>query len=292
MLDSIYPANLAARRDTHRLITRDMLEVEIANAVAALPTADAYLGYVDGHWPTWNALVAKFAGTGAHLLDCAVFAADDATAGDREPYDMSAAQCATWAARQLARGVWRPVQYASISNMPELLAADAAAGISRAEVRLLSAHYGVGKHICTGMDGTQWTDTAPGVGGTLVDESLLEDGFFDGPAPAPPVPNTSISEEHGMIAAGTEAETIISIVGGSAKGISLGCDAARTGNNGPYIRVAARSNGAGTWEVNRVGLPDSGKFSVPFTASDVGLISLVRDSNGAADEVPVDYNLF
>jgi hypothetical protein len=58
------------------------------------------------------------------------------------------------------------------------------AGISRAEVRLWSAHYGQGKHICGpgtcgltrhACDGTQWTDAALG---RSLDESILLSDFF------------------------------------------------------------------------------------------------------------------
>ena len=71
--------------------------------------------------------------------------------------------------------------------MDALVTALGGAGISRAEVRLWSAHYGQGKHICgpgtcgyPAADGTQWTDTAPGRNGSEIDESLLKDGFFGG----------------------------------------------------------------------------------------------------------------
>jgi hypothetical protein len=86
--------------------------------------------------------------------------------------------------------VVRPVVYASASNIPPVLAALQAAGIGRAEIRLLSAHYEAGRHICgpstcalpgvPACDGTQWTDKAPGAGGSLIDESILNDDFFNG----------------------------------------------------------------------------------------------------------------
>jgi hypothetical protein len=150
--------------------------------------ADAYLGYVDGHWATLPAVQSRF--PRAHLLTMAVFPSDNAMGCDREPGDLAVTDVAGWVKRQLARGVWRPVVYASASNMGACLAALEQAGIARANVRLLSAHYGAGKHICgpstcaypgvPPCDGTQWTDVAPGANGSLIDESLLEDDFFDG----------------------------------------------------------------------------------------------------------------
>jgi hypothetical protein len=140
------------------------------------PGADAYAGYADGRFANLTALRARF--PGKRILEIAVFASTDAEAADCETGDMTPFQVPGWVKRQQARGVHRPVVYASISVMPSVLAALGGAGIARSEVRLWSAHYGAGKHICTGMDGTQWTDTAAGTGSSLVDESLLLPDFF------------------------------------------------------------------------------------------------------------------
>jgi hypothetical protein len=151
MLDSITPGNLP-------------------------PGADAYAGYADGRFANVAQIKARFPGT--RVLSIAVFASSDAEAADCEPGDMMPAQIAAWVKRQQARGVHRPVVYASISQMPAVLTALTAGGVTRGEVRLWSAHYGAGKHICTGMDGTQFTGTAPGTGSSLIDESLLSGDFF------------------------------------------------------------------------------------------------------------------
>ena len=166
MLDSIFPANLPSG-------------------------ADAYLGYVGGNWPTFTELERLF--PGAHLLSMAVFASLDAEGLDVEPGDASNAQAPAWTARQHARGVVRPVLYTSVSNMDALVVALTAAGIPRASVRLLSAHYGAGEHICGpatcrltrwACDGTQWRDDAPGNSGSFIDESALADAFFGTPPPS------------------------------------------------------------------------------------------------------------
>ena len=156
MLDSITPGNLP-------------------------PGADAYAGYADGRFANIAGIKGRF--PAARVLTIAVFASSDADAADCETGDMTPAEVPGWVRRQLARGVHRPVVYSSVSQMPTVLAALTAAGITRAQVRLWSAHYGAGKHICGGMDGTQWTDQAPGTGGTLVDESVLLDDFFTTEAP-------------------------------------------------------------------------------------------------------------
>jgi hypothetical protein len=149
------------------------------------PGADAYLGYVDGHWANAAAVKAKF--PGKPVLTMAVFASSDAEGADCETGDMMPAQIPPWVLRQRRRGVARPVVYASASVMPEVLRQLTLSGIARGDVRLLSAHYTT-RHICgpatcaypgvPACDGTQWRDNALGAGGSQVDESVLLDDFF------------------------------------------------------------------------------------------------------------------
>jgi hypothetical protein len=161
---------------------------------ANLPSGgDAYLGYVDGRWATYAEVKARFP-TARHL-SLAVFPQDDAEGCDCENGDLTPGQVPSWVRRQMTRGQWRPVVYASASVMNSILGGLAAAGITRSQVRLLSAHYEAGKHICAPAacgypqaDGTQWTDEAHGVNGTLVDESVLAGDFFDAVPPPPPPP--------------------------------------------------------------------------------------------------------
>ena len=174
----------------------DTMTLTMADSItpANLPGGyNAYLGYVDGSWPDFQAEVARF--PGAHILSLTVFGGTDVADGcDIENGALSPESGAAYAARRLADGQWRPVQYADVSNMDDVLAELAKLKIARASVRLLSAHYGAGEHICgpgtcnvsVPMDGTQWTDTAPGVGGSQIDASLLLDDFFGGtPDPTP-----------------------------------------------------------------------------------------------------------
>jgi hypothetical protein len=168
--------------------------------VADLPAGyNAYLGYVDGQFRTYNELRLKFPGVPAVGLTVlgGVAVADGC---DIETFDLTPVTGAEWTAGRLRAGAHRPISYASVSRMtsqggvlPELTAR----GISRSQVRLLSAHYGAGEHICgpgtcgqmsVDADGTQWTDQAAGNGGSLIDASVLRDDFFGG-APAPPPSN-------------------------------------------------------------------------------------------------------
>lgn len=164
--------------------------------VADLPAGYlAYLGYADGKWPTAAELAAKF--PNAHRVILTVTGNTlDCDGIDCEPGNPNSAQSADWCARKLAQSPGsRPIVYASVlgdqwHGMGAVIADLNARGIPRSSVRLLSAHYGAGAHICgprscglisSEMDGTQWTDTYSGVNGAMVDMSQLRDGFFTTP---------------------------------------------------------------------------------------------------------------
>lgn len=153
----------------------------------------AYAGYVDGHvgsQPNYNWIVTTF--PHAHHLSIAIFASDNADCLDIEPGAASPASAAAWYERQVARKVWRPCFYASASLMEsDIIPIVRSSGFNRADIRLWSAHYGGGAHICgpsscgltsIEMDGTQFTDTAMG---RNLDESLLLGNFFPDPPPLP-----------------------------------------------------------------------------------------------------------
>ncbi len=155
--------------------------------------APAVAGYVGGPWPTYLQLLQLF--PRAYHLSIAVNAGEDAECldiegGDAEPYEAPA-----WVRRQLARGVRRPVVYASVTIMPTVLAALESDGMSSSSVRIWTAHYTGIAHVCTpescgyglqaSADATQWTNHALNL---ALNESLCEDVFF-GPPPLPPDPN-------------------------------------------------------------------------------------------------------
>jgi hypothetical protein len=155
--------------------------------VANLPLKgyDAYAGYTSGLFTTFPALQELLAELGVHLLSIAIDAAHDADCLDIEARDATNAQAPGWVMRQQKRGEPQPVVYTSASNAAALIATLREHGIARSQYRLWSAHYGHGKHICgpgqcqyPQADGTQWTDSAPGNGGSKIDESLLAAGFF------------------------------------------------------------------------------------------------------------------
>lgn len=151
--------------------------------------AAAYAGYVDGgigDQPNYAYVVSTF--PGAHHLSVALFAGHDADCLDVEAGAASPSDIPGWHARQVRRGIARPVVYASAYAMDNgVLPVLSSAGIARASVRLWSAHYD-GEHVCgpgsckalrTGADGTQWTSAAMG---RVLDQSLLAGDFFGPPA--------------------------------------------------------------------------------------------------------------
>lgn len=147
--------------------------------------AEAVAGYVGGKWPTYLPLVQRF--PHAHHLSIAINASEDADALDIENLDAVPAQAPAWVRRQQARGVTRPVLYASVSAMPNVLVALGGAGIRREEVRLWTAHYTQHEHLCspgcgfgftTTANATQWTSQALG---RNLDQSVCDDRFFDPP---------------------------------------------------------------------------------------------------------------
>lgn len=156
---------------------------------------DAYLGYADGDYPTAAELTRRF--PAAHKVILTVTGQMLNCDGcDCEPGNLNAADMRMWVQRKLQlMPAVRPVVYASVKGKPnfgmgDVLAALSRNGIGRSRVRLLSAHYGQGPHICgpatcgeigVPMDGTQWTDEyRVTVDGTtrIIDMSVLLPGFF------------------------------------------------------------------------------------------------------------------
>lgn len=178
-----------------------MISMADSVTVANLPGGyDAYAGYVDGDFKTEAELRARF--PGAELVIFTVTGASAAhgvkivPGADAEPGNVTAQGAALWAARQLkAAPGSRPVVYADLLtpgySMAEVIAELLALGVTRSQYRVLTAHYTGKPHVCgpgTGCgvgfqaDGTQWTSSYPGAGGSVIDVSVLADDFFSSPA--------------------------------------------------------------------------------------------------------------
>jgi hypothetical protein len=138
------------------------------------PNPPAVAGYTSGFWPTYNELVAKF--PKAKHLSIAVNASEDADCLDVETGDATPAQAPGWVSRQWVRKATRPVVYANLSTMPEVIARLKSYGIPRGRVRLWVADYnGKPAKVPEGFDGIQWTDKAYG---RNLDQSLLLVSFW------------------------------------------------------------------------------------------------------------------
>jgi hypothetical protein len=163
--------------------------------------AAAYAAYVDGgvgDQPNYDWIVQAF--PGAHHLSIALFADKDADALDVEPGAAVPSDIPGWYARQRRRGIARPCIYASASTMQaSVIPAIRSVPVIRSSVRLWTAHFGEGEHICGpgkgtcgqlafDADGTQWTPNAMGL---VLDQSLLLPDFFGTPV-VPPLTYTEI----------------------------------------------------------------------------------------------------
>ncbi|MBU6429587.1 MAG: hypothetical protein KGR26_11280 [Cyanobacteria bacterium REEB65] len=153
------------------------------------PGFDAYLGYVDGRWPDYQAIAQAHGDKPCFGLSVIGNpAAKQAAGGDFEPGDAEIAQMPALVRGLHALGVARPIVYCPMSWSYSAMVALNNAGIYRTSYRLLTAHYGVGAHLCgpntcgafVSADGTQWIDHGP------YDESLLVPSFLDLPMSVTP----------------------------------------------------------------------------------------------------------
>jgi hypothetical protein len=162
--------------------------------VANLPGgAKAYAGYVDGRYRNFADVKTRF--PQAAIVSIAVFAQDDAEVLDVEQGDATIADIYAWLKRQLARGVWRPVIYTSVSNVDRMMLTMVANGFKRSDYRIWSAHYTDRAHLCgpqtCGLtkEPCDWTQFTSRANNSSLDESLLGDEpVFTAPKPPPPPP--------------------------------------------------------------------------------------------------------
>ncbi len=177
---------------------RTMLDaVNLPDLEAHAGEAFALAGYVNGRWPTYPELAARYGKSGKYLLSVDVQGnpALGAQCRDVEAGDATIAQAPGWAKETQAEGRkardarWFLRLYSSISGGAALIAALTAAGMARDEYMYWSAHYTPDyPHICgpstcrqgPQADATQWTDKFDG---TDVDGSLCFAYFFSGPPP-------------------------------------------------------------------------------------------------------------
>lgn len=249
--------------------------------------AAAYAAYVDGslgNQPNYAYIVSAF--PDAQHLSIALFAVDNADALDVESGASAPSDIPAWYARQVARGIQRPVVYASASTMNDsILPVLSQAGIARAKTRLWTAHYDVGEHICgpdscgalsVNADGTQWTSSAMGL---VLDQSLLTDDFFT-TTTDPTV--TEAELQSGQLNTGNGAVTVIAVPPGTANRIAFGVDNHLQNQPSVQIRVAFFDT---TWHIHSNVVLDGTKglgiMGFPDPAK-TGVVSVRRNDAGTA----------
>jgi hypothetical protein len=247
--------------------------------------AAAYAAYVDGglgNQPNYAYIVSAF--PHAEHLSIALFASDNADVLDVEPGAAVPSDIPGWYARQVARGIQRPVIYASASAMnDEILPVLSQAGIARAKTRLWSAHYGLGQHICgprscgqlsVDADGTQWTSSAMGL---VLDQSLLLDNFFTND---PAV--TEAELQSGQLNTGNGAVTVIAVPPGTAHRVAFAID--NHAQNVPVARLRVAFYDT-HWQVHPDVVVDGSKglaiLGFPNPAK-TGIVSVRRNDDGKA----------
>jgi len=254
--------------------------------------APAYGAYVDGslgNQPNYAYIVKTF--PRAQHLSIALFATNNADTLDVEPGASSPGDVPAWHARQVKRGVKRPCVYASVSTMgTSILPTLSRASIARASVRLWTAHYDVGEHICgpgtcgslsVNADGTQWTPNARGL---VLDQSLLAENFFINPAA-----RSEAELQSGQLNPGSHGVTAIAVPPGTAHHIAFGADNSVENQPPARLRVAIFDT---KWHVSPNVVVDGsrGLAVVPFPdPAKTGVISVARLDAGA---VSVGYVVY
>jgi hypothetical protein len=250
--------------------------------------AAAYAAYVDGgigNQPNYAYIVSAF--PKAEHLSVALFADNNADVLDVEAGAAVPSDIPAWYARQVARGIKRPVIYASASTMnSSILPVLRQAGIALAQTRLWTAHYGEGEHICgpgscgalsVSADGTQWTSSA---GGLVLDQSLLLSDFFTPSTNGPDI--TEAELQSGQLNNGRGAFTVIAVPEGTARHIAFGLDNHAQNVPSAQLRVAFFDT---AWRVHPSVVLDGNKglSVIAFeNAAKTGVVSVRRNDAGTA----------
>jgi hypothetical protein len=258
--------------------------------------AQAYAAYVDGglgNQPNYAYIVNTF--PKAEHLSIALFSSNNADALDVEAGAATPGEIPAWCTRQRQRGIQRPCIYANASTMQgSVLPVLSQAKIARSTVRLWTAHYGVGEHICgpsscgalsIEADGTQWTSSALGL---VLDQSELQSNFFT-VSPTGPIAEAEL--ESGQLNTGKNVQTSIAVAPGTAHHIGFGCDNGVEGQSPAVLRVAIYDTGPG-WHVTQNVVIDGPKglhvMAFPNPAK-TGVVSVIRTDSGT---FPVGYVVY
>lgn len=127
--------------------------------VRAIPAgAKAVAGYVDGHWPTYSALLARHYPR-AHCLSITVLGGRAACLDFEQGDVYRVSEAVQWVRRELQHGTWRPCVYANRSTWDGPLRAALRPFGSR--IRRWVADYDGVAEVPDGFDAKQFTDHGP-----------------------------------------------------------------------------------------------------------------------------------
>lgn len=108
---------------------------------------DAVAAYANGS--TANFKAAKKAFPDIQVLEIDVLGQGVGNVGDFEPGNMHPSKAGAWAKGRIQAGVHKPVLYFSASNWQEIMRSLKAAGLTRKDVRIWTAHFNGKPHLCS-----------------------------------------------------------------------------------------------------------------------------------------------
>jgi hypothetical protein len=224
---------------------------------------DAVAAYANGKYANFKAAKREFPKT--HVIEIDVTGEGIGNCGDFEEGDIPYSRAGAWAKQRLAAGVHRPIIYFSASRWGEIMASLKAAGVSRKDVRIWTAHYTGKEHICspacpklgiTGKaDATQWgspepkNTLPPHLADRHLDVSKTGPGFFDGKPGGGP--RKAMASTKGKAMAGMKGKAMAGGVKAMAGGTKapmgkgkapMGKAKAMAGNGGAMIKRVAESD--------------------------------------------------
>lgn len=156
------------------------------NAAAELPGLDVYCFYTDGRFANGTATKQRF--PGKKYVGITPFNADFADCQDIETGDATPADFPAFVRNSKHPNIDKPMAYASLNVMPEVIKAAQDAGIPRSAYYLFVAEWtGVG-HIPAGYDATQYASNSG------FDSDLFYDYVFGTPVPSPPPVKQTVAQ--------------------------------------------------------------------------------------------------
>lgn len=184
--------------------------------VAAIPPgAEIVAGYIDGNWPTYDALVAAFPNAQHVSIATGATGGAGARVADCETGDFTPASAGQWAAGEIKAGR-RPCIYYSKAAAPAVAQGLKDAGVSPTEVDFWIADWTGQAHLIPGSVATQWGSPSTGSGGNF-DVSETDGTWPAAPAPDPQPEPPSTEENESVFALIIGSQTHVwAVVNGKA----------------------------------------------------------------------------